>query len=171
MSGLTVTGAQDIERQREQQEQEQQARSEMLSTGLLDPQAAFRGRTGATELLGDLSRVQWDDYKKRFLPILDELIASATDAGAPEAAAERAISTTADRFNSAEKSMGLNDSRYGLQIDQDQMDQRQKRLALAGASSAVDSANKARLGVRDRQLEIMSGSQAAQLSQIDKGVR
>lgn len=165
--GMAARGIASLEDDREQS---------ALNTSLdpasmtLNPNSAFNGRTGATDLLGKLSRAQWDDYKARFLPLLNQVIGLATDTTAPESAANRAMQATSDRFDGVEKTLQMNDERYGLQLSPEEMAQRQRKVRMAEAGSAVDAANKARQGTRDRQLEIMSGSQAAQLSNIDEGL-
>lgn len=135
---------------------------------LLDPTHPLNSNDqSASKLLAALSRAQWEDYKARFDPVLDELIAKATDPNAPEVAADRAAAQVKTSFNNAERGLDLEQSRLGLNLTPEQEAVQNRRLSLARAGTAVNAANEARIAKQDDQDRLKSGQAA--LSSIEGG--
>lgn len=135
-------------------------------TGLarVDPSQAFRGDQGASTLLGQLSRAQWEDWKARFSPYVDRLADMATDSGLANKFGAQAY-TAANQVNeNAQQSLQMNQASYGLQLAPDELAAQNRKFALSGAATAVQSSNDARTGAIDLQQSILAGS--AGLNQI-----
>lgn len=123
----------------------------------LDPNEAFRGDQGASELLGDLSRAQWEDWKNRFSPYVDRLADVAQDSGAPAQAARNASNAMASAFDSNQQAQAQ--QRQGLGISQTpaQAQSQDRQQALGRTASMVSAGNQARVSAQDRQSAILAG--------------
>ena len=82
----------------------------------VDPGQAMRGGQGASQLLGQLNRAQWADWKNRFAPYVDELARVSQDSSAPGAAATNASNAVGLAYDSSQQ--GLEQQRQGFGISQ-----------------------------------------------------
>lgn len=123
----------------------------------VNPGKADWGRTSATELLGDLTRYQWEDWKTRFAPYITQLADIATDTQRPEASAQRAMETVGTSFEGARKGLELQESRQGIALTDQQRQSRERMLGLAEAGAKANAANTTRNAVRDQQQQILAG--------------
>jgi len=139
---------------------------DMGYTGMtrVDPGQAFRGDQGASTLLGQLSRAQWTDWKARFAPYVDRLTDIATDDDLATRSSTQAYTAANQINNNAQRSLQMNQASYGLQLSPDEQAAQNRKFALSGAATAVQSANDARAGAVDLQQSILAGN--AGLSQI-----
>lgn len=126
----------------------------------IDSSAAYRGDLGGSEVLGQLSRAQWDDWVKRFSPYIDKLAGIATDEQLPEENAQRALGVVGQSFDNARMGLDLQESRLGTSLTPDQAQARSRSFALAEAGAKVDAANSTRSATRDRQQRILAGGAA-----------
>lgn len=123
----------------------------------IDPNQAFQGNQGASELLGQLSRAQWEDWKARFAPYITKLADYATDPNAAADAAEQAKSSVGLAFDTATTVNDQNRERYGVSLTPEQM-AAQERSTKVGRTAAMASAgNEARISALDRQQAILAG--------------
>jgi len=123
----------------------------------IDPNQAFRGNQGASELLGQLSRAQWEDWKSRFAPYITKLADYATDPNAAQDAATQAKSSVGLAFDTATTANDQNRERYGVALSPEQQ-RVQERTTNVGRSAATASAgNEARISALDRQQAILAG--------------
>ncbi|WP_347506217.1 hypothetical protein [Pseudomonas anguilliseptica] len=123
----------------------------------IDPQSAFKGDQGASKVLGQLYRAQWNDWKTRFQPYitrLAEIAESPTYAAGQGATAAAAINTSYD--NTAK---GLQMQREGLGIDLSpaQQQAQQRKLSLGRAADSASAYNQAKISARDTQDQILAG--------------
>ena len=124
---------------------------------LVNPGQAFSGSQGASKLLGQLSRAQWEDWKARFAPHITTLANYATDPNAAQDAAEQAKSSVGLAFDAARTVNRQNRERYGVTLTPEQQAE-QDRMATIGRSAATISAgNEARISALDRQQSILAG--------------
>lgn len=123
----------------------------------VNPDQAFSGDQGASKLLGQLSRAQWTDWKKRFAPYIDTLAKAAMDPGAPGIAASNASSAMGLAFDNSAEALQM--QRQGMGIvptgDQQTFDERSQNLGRA--ASMVSAGNQARISALDRQGAILAG--------------
>lgn len=123
----------------------------------VDPSAAFSGDQGASTVLGQLSRSQWDDWKARFQPYVGKLASIATsDTYAGEQAATAAESVNKS-FDSANKGLQMQQQGMGLTLSPAQQAAQDRKMQIGRASASVDASNNARISARDLQEQIMSG--------------
>jgi len=71
----------------------------------VDPEQAMSGDQGASKLLGQLNRAQWNDWRNRFSPYVDELASVAQDSSAPSTAAANASSAVGLRMTAVSKGL------------------------------------------------------------------
>lgn len=99
--------------------------------------------TSATERLAEISRLEWEDYQERFVPLEDKLISSKLNWDSKDSIAE-ALNTSMQASLAGAGITGRNQSRYGLQnaadVDMAIKSQHQQSAAL----SAIDAANTTR---------------------------
>lgn len=134
-----------------------EANNQPFDSSYIDPGQAFQGKQGASELLGQLSRAQWEDWKARFAPYITKLADYATDPNAASDAAAQAKSSVGLAFDTATTVNNQNRERYGVSLDPRQA-KAQERAANVGRSAAMVSAgNEARISALDRQQAILAG--------------
>ncbi|EIY2512134.1 hypothetical protein ACUHOO_000775 [Pseudomonas aeruginosa] len=123
----------------------------------VDPNAAFAGNQGASTVLGQLSRAQWDDWKARFQPYVDKLANLATsETYAGEQAAQAASSVNASYDNTA-RGLRMQQQGMGLSLTPAQQAAQDRKLQIGRAAASVDASNNARISARDLQEQIMAG--------------
>ncbi|MDH0796424.1 MULTISPECIES: hypothetical protein [Pseudomonas] len=123
----------------------------------VDPNAAFAGKQGASTVLGQLSRSQWDDWKARFQPYVDKLANIATSesfAGEQAATASESVNKS---FDSAAQGLQMQQQGMGLMLSPAQQAAQDRKMQLGRASATVDASNNARVSARDLQEQIMAG--------------
>lgn len=129
---------------------------------LVDSTAAMRGGQGASGVLGELHRAQWDDWKSRFAPKIDQLVGMAGDKALPGQAAHQAMQSAGNRFSGARTALAMNQKRLGLQLSGDQVASQDRKFALSEAASMTNAANKARASTLDMQQSIIAGNMGSQ---------
>ena len=134
----------------------------------INPEQAFQGDQGASELFGKLNRAQWEDWKARFAPYVSKLADYATDPNAASDAATQAKSSVGLAFDTAQTVTDQGREKYGVALSPEQMEA-QSRASKTGRSAAMASAgNEARISALDRQQAILAGGMG--LSNIPNGV-
>lgn len=123
----------------------------------IDPDAAFRGDQGASNVLGQLHRAQWEDWKTRFQPYISKLanIAdSETFATGQGDTAAAAVNTSYD--NSAR---GLKTQREGMGLNQSeqQRSSEQRKISLGRSADSNAAYNQAKMSARDLQDQVLAG--------------
>ena len=123
----------------------------------VDPNQAFRGDQGASQLLGQLNRAQWADWRNRFAPYIDQLAGAAQDAGAPRAAGRQASQSMGLAFDANQQAREQDRQAFGLQQTAAQAEVDDRRSALQRRASMVSAGNQARISAQDRQQSILAG--------------
>lgn len=130
---------------------------QQVDTNYIDPSQAFQGDQGASQLLGQLNRAQWNDWKARFAPYITRLADEATDPNAAQDAARQASESVGLAFDTATTINNQSRERYGVSLSQEQQ-QAQDRISRVGRSAAeVSAGNEARISALDRQQSILAG--------------
>ncbi|MCC4269217.1 hypothetical protein LL254_00655 [Marinobacter nauticus] len=124
---------------------------------LVDPGQAFSGKQGASTLLGQLSRAQWEDWKARYLPRVEQLAAEATDPNAALNAATQAKDAVGLAFDSAETVNNQNRQRYGVALTPAQLEAQDRAMKIGRSAATVSAGNEARISALDRQQAILAG--------------
>ncbi|MGY0552392.1 hypothetical protein ACW17M_04175 [Vreelandella sp. 2A-K22] len=123
----------------------------------VDPNQAMRGNQGASELLGQLNRAQWADWKNRFAPYVDELARLAQDNNAPGTAAANASSAVGLAFDSSQEGLAQQRQSYGISQTPQQKVAEERRMNIERSASMVSAGNEARISAQDRQQSILAG--------------
>lgn len=114
-----------------------------------------------------LAREQWQDYKKRFLPIERQLISEGTNDMQYLTEPQMAKTAVDQAFANQPGAMARGLARTGVTMTPGEQTASDQSLNMAKASTAVAEANDARNNVWDRQNSIMSGG----LSAVDRAIR
>lgn len=126
------------------------------------------GDEAASENQAALARAEYDDYKRRFVPIENELIGQlgnrsvyAENVNRATEAAGQAYGTSADEYR-----RGL--SRYGVTASDEQVADQQRQMGLSSAASQSEAANRTRLQTKNRNMQLLGGGLAPSASQAQE---
>lgn len=125
--------------------------------GFIDPGQAFQGSQGASKLLGQLNRAQWEDWKARFAPQITALAAEATDPNAAMNAANQAKDAVGLAFDTAQTVSDQNRESYGLSLTPAQQQARDRAANVNRSAATISAGNEARISALDRQQAILAG--------------
>lgn len=123
----------------------------------IDPNQAFRGDQGASQLLGQLNRAQWNDWRERFAPYITALGDAAQDPGASREAGRNASQAMGLAFDSTQQAQQQEREAFGIQQTSAQRDVDERRTGLQRTASMVSAGNQARISAQDRQQAILAG--------------
>jgi len=110
----------------------------------------------ASETRARIARAEWDDYKRRFQPVENQMMAYATstDDGRSVGRVQQSIG---QGFDSAQGQYERNMSRYGLAIDPEQRQSMQRNMALNEAATTAQGVSSARQAEEERRIGLMGG--------------
>lgn len=114
----------------------------------------------ASDILSKLTRAQWQDYKERFQPIETALM-NKTTYNNPDLVRESIIggwNTVNKAYDTAIESRGNMLSRYGVNQRADEQAAVERSNQIQRSSALVDTANRIRMRLEDRNREIALGS-------------
>lgn len=121
---------------------------------------SLTGNKKASDIMGKLTRAQWQDYKDRFQPIeaalMNKTIYNNPDL-IPQGIAQGAQTVNA-AYDTAAISRQRMMERYGVNQRADEQAAYNRRAGLERSSAIVDSANRIRQRLEDRTREIAIGS-------------
>lgn len=123
----------------------------------IDPSLAFSGDQGASTVLGQLYRAQWDDWKLRFQPYIGDLASLASDPY--YAAGQGANAAAAINTSYANTAAGLQQQRAGLGINLTAAQQQaeDRKLSIGRTADSASAYNQAKISARDTQDQILAG--------------
>lgn len=124
---------------------------------IIDPNAAFKGDQGASKVLGQLYRAQWEDWKTRFQPYIEKLsdiASSKTYAAGQGDVAAAAINTS---YTNSAEALKMQRQGLGLNLTPDQQAAEQRKLSIGRAADSVGAYNQAKISARDLQDQILAG--------------
>ncbi|WP_299202590.1 hypothetical protein [uncultured Amphritea sp.] len=124
---------------------------------IVNPDSAFSGDQGASTLLGNLSRAQWEDWKLRFQPYIGQLSDMATDENAGNTAALQAQQAVGLSFDNSVKTLKTGQSDLGISLDATETATQNRNINLNRAATQVDAMNSARVAAEDRKQKILAG--------------
>lgn len=131
-------------------------------SGYIKPSDAFRGDQGASDLLGKLSRAQWEDWRKRFAPYISTLADMATDERAPGDAARMAKESVGTAFDNSQQGLEMQRRGLGVDLTPQQKAAEKRGSSLQRSASMVTAGNQARMSAQDRQQSILAGGMGLQ---------
>lgn len=122
------------------------------------------GKNRARKARAKLARAEYEDYKKRFRPIENELIGQVGNRSVYNDEVARGRDAVNKTFaqEPGEYQRGLN--RYGVNQDASQRKQSTRDFGLGKAKALTESANRTRSRVKDREMQIYAGTAGANAS-------
>jgi hypothetical protein len=109
----------------------------------------------ASDTLASISRAQWEDYKARFVPLENQLIAGYNNAGDRATQMNSAVNLSGQAFDAAAGVQSRNLSRYG--VDTGIGAGATRSLGLGKAAATVDAMNTSRQHMNDRDQILLTG--------------
>lgn len=126
--------------------------------GIIDPESAFKGKQGASTVMGQISRAQWEDWRTNTAPIIQQLGTMATDQSYVTDAQTQAEGAIDQSYTNARSSLGLSQERMGLSLSPEEKAVQDRKLGLSQAASKVSASNTAKIAAQDRQQQILAGT-------------
>ena len=123
----------------------------------IDPNEAFRGDQGASNVLGKLYRAQWDDWKTRFQPYIGRLADVSSDKNYAAGQGANAAAAVNTSYGSATKGLQLQREGMGIQQSEAQKQAEQRQLSLGQAADGTAAYNDAKISARDMQDQVLAG--------------
>lgn len=120
--------------------------------------------TVASDTYAAITRQQWDDYVKNYLPIENTLIQYATDPAQPGMAMQKASANVGAAFDAAQGSTQRQLSGLGVQLSGDEQAAQTKAYGLSRSLADVGAQNLAGSATRARQQSLM-GNPAPDVTQ------
>lgn len=117
-----------------------------------------KGYGSAADRFATITRAQWEDYKKRFNPIEDQLLAAYGNPAMRESAITAAQGLTNKAFDTAEATEARELSRYGVTRNADETAANIRTKGLSRTAALVNAANKTRQHIAERDIQLASGS-------------
>lgn len=109
----------------------------------------------ASQTFAALTRQQWDDYLRNFVPLENQIIEYATN---PQTVNDAVMMARTDVANSFEAQQGINERRLrglGLTLGADEQRAADRSMGLARSLADVTAANLTADRVRDRQQSLL----------------
>lgn len=144
----------------------------VLGVGILGSKIIDRAKEGAgnstvaSDTYARLIRDQWDDYRTRFAPYEDQMIALANGQEDNLLSEQRAVSAAGAGFNSSMGTLGRDRQRLGLGVSAEEAANDSRMGAGLRTAAMVGAANKARLHSQDRDNMILAGGLGGSLRAI-----
>jgi hypothetical protein len=111
--------------------------------------------TFASDTYAALTRLQWDDYLRNFVPLENEIIYQATS---PQALNDAVMNARTDVANSFDAQQGIQERRLrglGVALDQDEQQAVDRQTNLSHSLADVTAANMTTDRVQDRQRSLL----------------
>lgn len=126
--------------------------------GIINPDSAFSGKQGASKLLGQISRAQWEDWRTNTAPVIMQLGEMATDQSYVADAQTQAEGAIDQSYTNARSNLGVSQERMGLSLSPEEKAVQDRKLGLSQAASKVSASNTAKIAAQDRQQQILAGT-------------
>ena len=123
----------------------------------VDPNAAFRGDQGASNVLGQLYRAQWDDWKLRFQPYISDLAGLAEDPDYAAGQGANAAATIGTSYDNTARGLQQQRAGLGVNLTPAQQQAEDRKLALGRTADSAGAYNQAKISARDLQDQILAG--------------
>lgn len=141
----------------QEQEQEQKRQEwEAQNTGL--PYVSEGDKNFASKTMANVSRAEYEDYLTRFAPYEQKLIAQIDNGAAVDTMIGQANTAVDQGMAQGLADIQRTQAKYGTTSDATQQQAGQRSMALSGAATKAGLANTVRTHARDRDMQIMSGT-------------
>ncbi|MBY6105034.1 hypothetical protein KUW19_00895 [Ferrimonas balearica] len=120
----------------------------------------YTGDKAAQKTYADLTRAQWEDYKKRFLPVQKDYMDAVTSGKMLDEQLGRITTNVDNAFSSAAQAQQINQQRYGIKTNSTQDAASARSNAFAQSAATAQAMNTTRQGAEDTMNAFMEGSGA-----------
>ena len=134
----------------------------------VNPNDVWKGDNGATDLLGKVTRAQWNHYKNLYLPAIEREMATIGSADALNEQIARSERGVEAGFSNLEQSYSDKLRAYGTQLDTDQQESFSRQIAFSKDKALGDARNITRTSKYDRDMALIAGS-TGNLASLSKG--
>lgn len=141
-----------------------------VGTGLFTVDTSVAGNFGGQDLLGRISRAQWEHYKSTYLPAIEKAMGEIGNADV----LNNQIARGEDRVNKAfanTQADAMNQmAAYNTQLDPDQMQSFNRQLAFGKDKALGNVRNLTREAKANRDMALIAGSAGSLMnSELNKG--
>lgn len=146
----------------------QQAAQQFAPTSGLftvDPGQAFTGNNGGTDLMGRITRAQWDHYKATFLPSLERAMSEIGSEEVLNKQIARGEDAVNKQYDGAVTEAMNSASSLGASLDPDQVQSLTRRVAFDRDKALGSVRNLTRQAKADRDMQLIAGSASNLLTQ------
>jgi len=122
------------------------------------PQKPQKPKTlSASETLAKIAREEWEDWKKRFQPRIEDLARQASTGELTKADIGRADQSVTRSFDRAADAETMRTNRLGIQRDGRQQAASDRMLGLNETATRASVRNNTRIAGQDRDMQILAG--------------
>ena len=125
--------------------------------GLTKASTGYAETQEATDTLAQLTRDQWDYYKKVGAPLEDTLFESYRNKNLWTDAVQNASDSTRMQYDTARGNFQRQQARYGTGLSNRQQEASQRRMGLSEAAAMVTNRNNARKMMAETDNAVMTG--------------
>lgn len=112
---------------------------------------------GASNVMADLHRAQFEDWEKRYAPRIIQLADYAKTGSLTQKQTGLADQAVQTGFQNAERNQQMHNQSLGIQQTQQQQQANDRRMGLEQTASRAQARNQARIGGQDRDMQILAG--------------
>lgn len=141
--------------EQEARKREQYATTDLAAAGL--PYVDPGSKHYASEMAAAVQRAEWEDYKRRFRPVENELMGSIGNPQVLNDALARGQQAVSTSFDTSAGVMQRGLSRLGVAMNPAEQAASDRSLSLEQARTGAAVDNMTRRNVKDRDLAIMGG--------------
>lgn len=124
----------------------------------INPEAVNNDKyEGASNTLAQLNRAQWNDWKARFKPRLEQLAGYAQSGELTQQSVGLARDAVGQSFDSMAATQQRRQSDLGIQMTPAQQAANKRTMGLTEASTTASAMNQARAAGKDRDMQILAG--------------
>ncbi len=115
------------------------------------------GDQGASTTLSAISRAEWEDFKKNYLPELQNLLSSYGSKGIDQETS-RNLKAVGESYNNAARTADDMRKLYNTNMTRRQFDKYQRDIRMNKNTAQVHASNMTRLARKDRNQALMAGT-------------
>lgn len=124
----------------------------------VNPNLAFKGKDGGTDLVGRISRAQWDQYKSTWMPAIEAAMAEIGSEEVLNNQIARSENAVNQQYDNAMADTMNTLSGYGVSLDGDQMNSLTRRNAFDRDKALGSARNITRQAKAERDMQLIAGS-------------
>lgn len=124
----------------------------------VDVGSAFKGDNGGTDLLGRISRAQWNHYKATYLPAIEKAMGEIGNADVLNAEIARGEDQVNKTYSNLQADAQNNMAAYNTQLSPDQQQSFDRKIAFSKDKALGSVRNLTRDAKANRDMALIAGS-------------